>query len=61
MSQPSTQYYHHRRFRVAGGVLLDTVTVHRTYGEPTYPYFFRPAMVDGQSYMVGEGQVMNLI
>lgn len=32
--QTPTQYYHHGRFKVAGGVLPDAVTAYRTYGDP---------------------------
>jgi homoserine O-acetyltransferase len=32
--QTSNQYYHHGRFKVAGGVLPDAVTAYRTYGDP---------------------------
>jgi len=62
-TQPSTQYYHHGRFRVAGGVLPDAVTAYRTYGEPTNPCIVFPTCyggkLDSQLYMVGEGKVMD--
>jgi hypothetical protein len=32
MTNSPTQYYHHGRFTVAGGVLPDAVTAYRTYG-----------------------------
>jgi hypothetical protein len=31
--QAVNQYYHHGRFKVAGGVLPDAVTAYRTYGD----------------------------
>jgi hypothetical protein len=46
--QPSTQYYHHGRFRVAGGVLPDAVTAYRTYGEPTNPCIVFPTCYGGK-------------
>jgi hypothetical protein len=30
----AVQYYHHGRFKVAGGVLPDAVTAYQTYGDP---------------------------
>ena len=32
-----TKYYHHGRFRVAGGVLPDAITAYQTYGSPENP------------------------
>ena len=72
-AQSFTQYYHHGRFRVAGGVLPDAIPAYRTYGE--LALFFRLAMegnlivrfshrgvslfrsFSGQFYMVGDGKV----
>ena len=39
-SQPSKQYYHLGRLRVAGGALPDPITAYRIYGEPTNPCIF---------------------
>ena len=47
-AQPSTQYYHHGRFRVAGGVLPDAVTAYRTYGEPKNPCIVFPTCYGGK-------------
>lgn len=47
-AQPSTQYYHHGRFRVAGGVLPDAITAYRTYGEPTNPCIVFPTCYGGK-------------
>lgn len=32
--EPATQYHHHGRLRVAGGVIPDAITAYRTYGNP---------------------------
>ncbi|THH28741.1 hypothetical protein EUX98_g5445 [Antrodiella citrinella] len=37
-----TQYYHHGRFAMAGGVLPDAVTAYRTYGDPKNPCIVFP-------------------
>ena len=47
-AQPSTQYYHHGRFRVAGGVLPDGITAYRTYGEPMNPCIVFPTCYGGK-------------
>uniref|UniRef100_A0A8H7XVI5 AB hydrolase-1 domain-containing protein n=1 Tax=Psilocybe cubensis TaxID=181762 RepID=A0A8H7XVI5_PSICU len=64
-TQPPTQYHHHGRFTVAGGVLPDAVTAYRTYGNPDKPCIVFPtcfgAKLDSQVYMVGEGKVMDPI
>ena len=31
------KYYHHGRFRVAGGTLPDAVTAYQTFGDPENP------------------------
>lgn len=45
MSAPlgsETQYYHHGRLRVKGGVLPDAITAYRTYGDPKSPCIVFP-------------------
>ncbi|KAA1473922.1 homoserine acetyltransferase [Dentipellis sp. KUC8613] len=58
-----TQYYHHGRFQVAGGVLPDAVTAYRTYGDPQNPCIVFPtcygAKLEGQSYMAGPGKALD--
>ncbi|KAF9465039.1 homoserine O-acetyltransferase [Collybia nuda] len=58
-----TQYYHHGRFRVAGGVLPDAITAYRTYGDPGNPCIIFPtsysAKLDGQARRVGENKALN--
>ncbi|KAF9054630.1 alpha/beta hydrolase fold protein [Panaeolus papilionaceus] len=61
--QPATQYHHHGRFFVKGGVLPDAITAYRTYGNPKNPCIVFPTCyggkLDSQLYMVGEGKVMD--
>ncbi|KAF8903440.1 homoserine acetyltransferase [Gymnopilus junonius] len=61
--EPPTQYYHHGRFKVAGGSLPDAITAYRTYGDPKNPCIVFPTCyggkLDSQSYMVGEDKVLN--
>ncbi|KAF9485534.1 alpha beta hydrolase fold protein [Pholiota conissans] len=63
MANPPTQYHHHGRFQVAGGVLPDAITAYRTYGYHGNPCIVFPtcfgAKLDSQVYMVGEGKVMD--
>ncbi|KAJ8591180.1 alpha beta hydrolase fold protein [Rhizopogon salebrosus TDB-379] len=69
MSQESEiQYYHHGRFRVAGGVLPDAITAYQTFGNPKNPVIVFPTCYGGkldnngllgQSYMVGEDKVLD--
>lgn len=64
MSQDAEiQYYHHGRFRVAGGVLPDAVTAYQTFGDPKNPVIVFPTCYGGklgsQSYMVGEDKVLD--
>lgn len=62
-AEPPTQYHHHGRFRVAGGVLPNAITAYRTYGNPANPCIVFPTCyggkLDSQSYMVGEDKVLN--
>jgi len=48
MTESQTQYYHHRRFRVEGGVLPDAVTAFRTYGDPKNPCIVFPTCYSGK-------------
>ncbi|KAH9479761.1 Homoserine O-acetyltransferase [Psilocybe cubensis] len=58
-----TQYHHHGRFPVAGGVLPDAITAYRTYGDPKNPCIVFPTCyggrLDSQDYMVGEDKVLS--
>ncbi|KAH0827894.1 alpha beta hydrolase fold protein [Lanmaoa asiatica] len=59
----SIQYYHHGRFRVAGGIIPDAVTAYCTYGDPKNPCIVFPTCyggkLDSQEYLVGEGKVLD--
>lgn len=64
--QTPTQYYHHGRFKVAGGVLPDAVTAYRTYGDPSndkvivFPTCYGAKLALGsQDYLVGEGKALD--
>ncbi|THH27534.1 hypothetical protein EUX98_g6659 [Antrodiella citrinella] len=52
-----TQYYHHGRFVMSGGVLPDAITAYRTYGDPKNPCIVFPtcfgAKIERQEYMIG--------
>jgi hypothetical protein len=49
MSQESEiQYYHHGRFRVAGGVLPDAITAYQTFGNPKNPVIVFPTCYGGK-------------
>ncbi|EMD37642.1 hypothetical protein CERSUDRAFT_94644 [Gelatoporia subvermispora B] len=62
MSSP-TKYYHHGRFRVAGGVLPDAITAYRTYGNPQNPCIVFPTCyggrLDSQDYAVGTDKALD--
>ncbi|TFK39505.1 alpha/beta hydrolase fold protein [Crucibulum laeve] len=62
-SQPETQYHHHGRLRVAGGVIPDAITAYRTYGSIENPCIVFPTCyggkLDSQVYMVGEDKVLD--
>lgn len=47
-TEPEIQYYHHGRFRVAGGVLPDAVTAYCTYGDPKNPCIVFPTCYGGK-------------
>ncbi|KAH9948945.1 homoserine O-acetyltransferase [Amylocystis lapponica] len=57
------QYYHHGRFRVAGGTLPDAVTAYCTYGSPENPCIVFPTCyggrLDGQDYMIGSDKALD--
>jgi homoserine O-acetyltransferase len=42
------QYYHHGRFRVAGGVLPDAITAYQTFGNPKNPVIVFPTCYGGK-------------
>ena len=48
MNEPQTQYYHHGRFRVEGGVLPDAITAYQTYGDPSKPCIVFPTCYGGK-------------
>ncbi|EGO25294.1 hypothetical protein SERLADRAFT_414937 [Serpula lacrymans var. lacrymans S7.9] len=64
---PEIQYYHHGRFKVAGGVLPDAITAYQTYGDPKNPCIVFPACYGAkltlgfQNHLVGEGKVRSQI
>ncbi|PPR02289.1 hypothetical protein CVT24_011627 [Panaeolus cyanescens] len=62
-SAPTSQYHHHGRFQVAGGVLPDAITAYRTYGDPANPCIVFPTCYGGklesQDYMIGENKALN--
>ncbi|PCH40377.1 homoserine acetyltransferase [Wolfiporia cocos MD-104 SS10] len=59
------QFYHHGRFKVAGGVLPDAVTAYQTFGDPANPCIVFPTCygaqlrLDSQMYLVGEGKALD--
>ncbi|KZT29002.1 homoserine O-acetyltransferase [Neolentinus lepideus HHB14362 ss-1] len=64
----ATQYYHHGRFRVAGGIIPNAITAYRTYGAPKNPCIIFPtcygAKLDDsglvpQTYMIGKDKALN--
>ncbi|KAI0311748.1 homoserine acetyltransferase [Amylostereum chailletii] len=58
-----TQYYHHGRFNVTGGVIPDAITAYRTYGDPNNPCIVFPTCyggrLDSQDYLVGSGKTLD--
>jgi hypothetical protein len=44
----STQYHHHGRLRVSGGVIPDAITAYRTYGNPANPCIVFPTCYGGK-------------
>lgn len=47
-NEPEIQYYHHGRFRVAGGILPDAITAFQTYGSPENPCIVFPTCYGGK-------------
>ncbi|KIJ66603.1 hypothetical protein HYDPIDRAFT_86181 [Hydnomerulius pinastri MD-312] len=64
-SKPPVNFYHHGKFRVAGGSLPDAVTAYQTYGDPAGPCVVVPtcygARLDlySEAHLVGEGKVLD--
>ncbi|KAH7926734.1 alpha/beta-hydrolase [Leucogyrophana mollusca] len=64
-SQAGIKYYHHGRFKVAGGVLPDAVTAYETFGDPKNPCIVYPTAyggklgLGGQTNLVGTGKVLD--
>jgi hypothetical protein len=54
--EPSTQYHHHGRLRVSGGVIPDAITAYRTYGNPANPCIVFPTCYGGK--LDSEFQIM---
>ncbi|KAI0674918.1 homoserine O-acetyltransferase [Trametes maxima] len=65
MSDNPVQFYHHGRFKVAGGVLPDAVTAYQTYGDSSNPCIVFPTCygaklrLGSQLYLVGEGKAFD--
>ncbi|KAI0823362.1 homoserine O-acetyltransferase [Trametes gibbosa] len=59
----TTQFYHHGRFRLSGGVLPDAVTAYRTYGDLGNPCIVFPTCyggrLDSQDYMIGKDKALD--
>ncbi|KAH9935340.1 homoserine O-acetyltransferase [Fomitopsis serialis] len=59
------KYFHHGRFKVAGGVLPDAVTAYQTFGNPANPCIVFPTCygaqlrLDSQLYLVGEDKALD--
>ncbi|TFK92706.1 homoserine O-acetyltransferase [Polyporus arcularius HHB13444] len=67
-SGSGVQYYHHGRFRVAGGILPNAITAYRTYGDPANPCIVFPTCYGGrldnvgllgQDYMIGPDKALD--
>ncbi|KIJ07399.1 homoserine O-acetyltransferase [Paxillus involutus ATCC 200175] len=65
MAELTLKYYHHGRFKVAGGVLPDAVTAYQTFGDPSNPCIVYPTCygaklsLGAQDAQVGEGKVLD--
>ncbi|KIM75515.1 hypothetical protein PILCRDRAFT_827226 [Piloderma croceum F 1598] len=61
--EPEIKYYHHGRFRVAGGVIPDAFTAYCTYGDSKNPCIVFPTCYGGklasQSYMIGDDKALD--
>ncbi|KAH7929647.1 alpha/beta-hydrolase [Leucogyrophana mollusca] len=53
-SQAGIKYYHHGRFKVAGGVLPDAVTAYETFGDPRNPCIVYPTAYGHKLSLGGE-------
>jgi len=66
MAQRITQYYHHGRFKVAGGVLPAAVTAYQTLGDPSNPcvvytnhYGAKLSLPGAIDALIGEGKAFD--
>ncbi|KAH0827893.1 Alpha/Beta hydrolase protein [Lanmaoa asiatica] len=65
MAERNLQYYHHGRFKVAGGVLPDAVTAYQAFGDPSNPCVVYPAYYGAKlslgalDALVGEDKVLD--
>ncbi|KIJ67815.1 hypothetical protein HYDPIDRAFT_173571 [Hydnomerulius pinastri MD-312] len=65
MAEHTLKYYHHGRFKVAGGVLPDAITAYQTFGDPSNPCVVYPTCygaklsLGAQDALVGEGKVLD--
>ncbi|KAF9241613.1 Alpha/Beta hydrolase protein [Melanogaster broomeanus] len=63
MAERTLKYYHHGRFKVAGGILPDAVTAYETFGNPSNPCIVYPTCygaklsLRSQDELVGEDKV----
>ena len=47
-NEPEVQFFHHGRFRVAGGILPDAITAFQTYGDKKNPCIVFPTCYGGK-------------
>jgi homoserine O-acetyltransferase len=65
MAGRNLQYYHHGRFKVAGGILPDAVTAYQTFGDPSNPcvvyptYYGAKLSLGALDALVGKGKVLD--
>ncbi|KAF9241617.1 Alpha/Beta hydrolase protein [Melanogaster broomeanus] len=65
MAERTLKYFHHGRFKVAGGVLPDAVTAYETFGDPSNPCIVYPTCygaklsLGAQDELVGEDKVLD--
>ncbi|KAG9316648.1 Alpha/Beta hydrolase protein [Chiua virens] len=65
MAQPNIQYYHHGRFKIAGGVLPDAVTAYQTFGDPSSPCIVYPShygaklSIGALDALIGENKLLD--
>lgn len=53
MAARNIQYYHHGRFKVAGGILPDAVTAYQIFGDPSKPCVVCPTYYGGKLSLGG--------